>query len=137
MNTFKIKSKHVVFWITLVVGIALCIGGIYMPALMVPGAMLVSSSLAFYQSSWAVDAPPTPINTPEVSPMLPIRMLEPIAIPVNVTNNYMIFSNGAYLKKSNSGQHIELVGNANSHIEPIKFNAPSQPLQILDDGPTI
>lgn len=135
MNTFKIKSKHVVFWVALMVGVGLCIGGIYMPALMVPGAMLVSSSLAFYQSGWAVDAAPIPVNTPEVSPMLPIRALEPIAAPVNVTNNYMIFSNGAHLLRSHSGHHIELVGNVNSTHAPVNF-AGHEHLTI-EDGPTM
>lgn len=128
MITFTFSSKHIVFWTTLILGIGLCIGGIYMPALMVPGAMLVSSSLAFYQSSWAAPEVDVPISTPEVSPMLPMRTLEPI----NVTNNYMIFSNGAHLSRSRSGHHIELSGGAGNtaELEP-------QHLSIHDEHPTL
>lgn len=46
-NAFIIK---IIFWCSFVVGLALCIGGIWVPPLLIPGGVLISASLGMYQS---------------------------------------------------------------------------------------
>lgn len=50
----KTKLK-LVFWCSLIAGVALCIGGIWLAPLLVPGGILLAGSLAMYQSAYAAE----------------------------------------------------------------------------------
>lgn len=48
----KTKLK-IVFWSSLIVGISLCIGGIWLAPLLVPGGIVLGAALAMYQSAYS------------------------------------------------------------------------------------
>ncbi len=51
---YKTKIK-VVFWTSLIAGVALCIGGIWVAALLVPGGIFIAGALGMYQSAYSPD----------------------------------------------------------------------------------
>lgn len=60
----KLKLK-LVFWGSLLSGIGLCIGGIWLPPILVPGGILLAAAFGMYQSVYATNeqahqTPPSP-----------------------------------------------------------------------------
>lgn len=88
---FKITQLHVVFGLSLCLGVGLCIGGIFMPPLLVPGAVFLAGALAFYQSSWSnANEPHAPVIE-----MTPIDVAPPQADVRGVggdVEQFMLFS---------------------------------------------
>ncbi len=80
----KTKLK-IVFWGSLVLGVALCIGGIWVAALLVPGGILLAGALAMYQSAYAVE----PDHTAQHLDMVPIPQRQENGI--EVTQNIGLF----------------------------------------------
>ena len=58
---------RIIFWGSLIVGVGLCIGGVFLPALLVPGGACLAGALAMYQSAYnkpnATNANATPTFT--------------------------------------------------------------------------
>lgn len=49
------KTKvRIIFWGSLIIGLALCIGGIWVEPLLIPGGILLAGALGMYQSAYAV-----------------------------------------------------------------------------------
>ncbi len=49
----KTKLK-IVFWGSLIAGVALCIGGIWVAALLVPGGILIAGAFGMFQSAYSL-----------------------------------------------------------------------------------
>ncbi len=77
MNIKRINKKKVLFWILLLGGVGCCVGGIFVPALLVPGAGLIAAAGAVHAAIGAMPGSP-PIRIRD--PVRPITKPEDIEV---------------------------------------------------------
>lgn len=76
----ELKLK-MIFWGSLLSGIGLCIGGIFLTALIMPGCVLLAASFAMYQSAYSNNV------QPEMTEIASHNDLK--AVPITIDNRHV------------------------------------------------
>jgi len=134
----KTKLK-IVFWSSLIIGVGLCIGGVFLTPLLAPGGILLAASLGMFQSAFSNPQPEVTIPTTQNPTTQSPQSLQSSQSIQTVNSNGNASVNGnhennradLYLEQNIGIFFVYKTTTGEDIVIPVRTNAPSPSRLVL------